>query len=64
MALSPYEKETQKDLERQGHTGRSNSTLHALNVKENEGMTRSQKLALIAKREAQGKPTLKLRSSL
>lgn len=42
MSLTPKEKQRQKELESEGHTGRTNSELHSLNVKENESKSNSE----------------------
>ena len=49
-----------KEHETQGYTGRSNSTLHALNCAQTDRLSNSQVTSLIAQRTAEGKPVGKL----
>jgi hypothetical protein len=53
-----------KTLERQGKTGRTNSTLHALNCEQTNRLSTSEIRRLIRQREAINKPTAKLRAAL
>ena len=62
MSLSNAEKERQRELESEGHSGRTNSELHDLNVKENADKSNSELFEAVEKHGPDSKAANTLRS--